>query len=62
MKVTFKEDFDWDVPEHKGLATVAFKAGVTETVTRACGEAAVAAGKAVEVTGAAETPKAQPAK
>ena len=50
MRVRFTENFDWDPPEKNGRVTLAFKAG-EKTVRRECGEAAIAAGKAVEVGG-----------
>ncbi|OLP44736.1 hypothetical protein [Rhizobium oryziradicis] len=46
MKVRFTEDFDY---RPTPACTIAYKAGMVETVKRACGEDAVAKGKAVEV-------------
>lgn len=50
MRVRFTEDFDWDPPEKFGKVTLAFKVG-EQTVRRECGEAAIAAGRAVELGG-----------
>lgn len=56
MKVRFTEDFDW-TPEEDGRVQIAFRAdggpegdGVYGKVRRACGEAAIAAGKGVDLT------------
>lgn len=46
MKVRFREDFDY---RPTPACTIAYKAGMVETVKRACGEDAVAQGKAVEI-------------
>jgi hypothetical protein len=51
MRVRFKELFLWHVPDRKGRVTVAYEAGREYTVKRACGEEAIAAGKAEEVKG-----------
>lgn len=48
MWVRFLADFDWNPPE-KPAVTLAFKAGYTCLVRRACGEAAITAGKAEKV-------------
>jgi len=48
MRIEVKEKFNWRNPAITGR-TVSFKPG-TYTVKRVCGEAAVAAGKAVEIT------------
>lgn len=53
MRIRFTEDFDWSPPERKGLVTIAYRAGTTKSVRRACGEAAIAAGK-----GEAQKPEA----
>ena len=47
MRVQFTAPFDWDPPERKGRVTLHFKPGL-RIVRRLCGEAAIAAGKAVE--------------
>ncbi len=47
MWVRFIAPFDWCPPERKGRVTLAFAAGAVLFVRRACGAAAVAAGKAV---------------
>jgi hypothetical protein len=49
MRILFTADFDWSPPEKQGRVTLAYKAGWTGSVRRWCGDAAVAAGKAVEV-------------
>jgi hypothetical protein len=49
MWVRFTADFDWDVPEYNGRVTMGFKANTIKSVRRACGEAALQAGKAVPV-------------
>jgi hypothetical protein len=46
MWVRFTSDFDWRPPERKGTVTVAYRAGMTKYVRKACAEAAIAAGKA----------------
>lgn len=48
MRVRFTQDFKW-TPKRERRTTIAYKSGMEETVTRACGEAAVAAGKAEEI-------------
>ncbi len=50
MRVRFTRDFDWDPPEHNGRTTIAYKEGAAGRVRKACGEAAVAAGAAVELS------------
>lgn len=45
MWVRFTADFSWRQPAF----TIAYKAGMVENVTRDCGEAAVAAGKAIRL-------------
>lgn len=55
MRVKFVRDFDWDVPGTNGRATIAYLGGHELSVTRACGAAAIAAGAAVAVGGAAES-------
>ncbi|WP_309086461.1 hypothetical protein [Chelativorans sp.] len=45
-RVRFKEDFDY---RPNRLTTVAYKAGMELTVRRECADAAVAAGKAIEL-------------
>lgn len=56
MKVRFTEDFDW-TPEEEPRVTLAYRAdggpagdGVYGKVRRACGEAAITAGKGVDLT------------
>jgi hypothetical protein len=46
MRVRFIEDFDY---KPTSQSTIAYKAGMEETVRRECGEQAIAAGKAKEV-------------
>lgn len=43
--IRFTGHFDWRVPAHKGLVTIAYKAGTTRFVTRQCAADAIAAGK-----------------
>lgn len=43
MHVLFSADFDW---KPSSMTTIAYKAGWSGSVTRRCGEAAIAAGKA----------------
>jgi hypothetical protein len=45
-RVKFTEDFDY---KPKSQATIAYLAGMEMTVRRECADAAIAAGKAVEV-------------
>lgn len=47
MRVRFTAAYDWDVPEFNGRVTIHRPAGWTGTVTRAHGEAAILAKKAV---------------
>jgi hypothetical protein len=49
MRVRFTGDFDWTPPQQRQV-TLAFLAGEEKTVKRDCGEAAIKAGKAEEVT------------
>lgn len=42
--MTFTQNFDWHPARFGGRVTVAFKAGVTQTVTRECAAAALQAG------------------
>lgn len=56
MWVRFTADFDWRQPAF----TIAYKDGMTLNVTRACADAAVAAGKAEKATrkkGSADGPR-----
>ena len=46
MRVRFTHDFDYKPTDR---STIAYLAGMEETVKRECGEQAIAAGKAVEV-------------
>lgn len=46
MRVRFTENFDY---KPTSQSTIAYKAGMEETVRRECGEQAIAAGKAREV-------------
>lgn len=46
--IKFSEDFDFSPAASKGLATIAYKAGMRRNVTRECAEKALAAGKAKE--------------
>ncbi len=48
MRVRFTEPYDY-TPSADRRVTYAYAAGAEETVKRECGEAAVKAGKAVEV-------------
>ncbi|KAK0350347.1 hypothetical protein LTR94_029390, partial [Friedmanniomyces endolithicus] len=43
MRIKFTRDYDY-TPSGERRVTIAFKAGMTETVKRECGEAAIAAG------------------
>ncbi|OLP44151.1 hypothetical protein [Rhizobium oryziradicis] len=54
MKVRFTEDYDYKPTR---ACTIAYKAGMVETVKRACGEAAVEQGKAVEIAPASRQGK-----
>ena len=57
----FTDRFDFDVPRYNGRVTIAYKANTTMLVTRACADAAVAAGKAKRVRNpAAETTTCPP--
>ena len=47
--VKFTSDFDFSPAARKGLVTVAYKAGVTENVTRECADKAIAAGINAEI-------------
>lgn len=47
MRVRFKADFDY---KPTSQSTIGYKAGMLVTVKRECGEQAIAAGKAEEVT------------
>ncbi|WP_336800806.1 hypothetical protein [Kaistia sp. MMO-174] len=46
MRVRFLADFDWSPAERGGRVTIAYKAGMTLSVTRACAAEAIAVGKA----------------
>lgn len=46
MRVTFSAPFDYSPAALNGRVTIAYEAGKTYSVTRECGEAAIAAGKA----------------
>lgn len=48
MHVRFSEDFDFTPPENR-QTLLAYKAGYAGPVRRACGEAAIKAGKAVKI-------------
>lgn len=48
MRVRFTHDYDY-TPSGERRVTIAYKAGQELTVKREAGEAAVAAGKAVEI-------------
>lgn len=48
MRVRFTEPYDY-TPSAARRVTYAYAAGAEETVKRECGEAAVKAGKAVEI-------------
>lgn len=50
MWVRFTASFDWDVPEYGNRVTLAFKSGQVRNVRKQCGEAAIAAGKAVHTS------------
>lgn len=63
MRIRFLADFDWSPPEFGGRVTMAYRKGSEETVTRDCGAAAVAAGRAEAIEPpAADDPKRQPRK
>lgn len=49
--ISFTADYDW---KPTPAVTIAYKAGMTQFVTRACATLAVAAGKAVRKSGDAE--------
>lgn len=44
--ITFERDFDFSPVAHRGRVTLAYKAGTTANVTRACADQALAAGAA----------------
>lgn len=46
MRVRFTKDFDY---KPTSQSTIAYRAGMEETVKRECGDQAIAAGKAEEV-------------
>lgn len=48
MRIQFTKDFDY-TPSAERRVTIAYKAGMTETVKREAGEAAIAAGAGREV-------------
>lgn len=48
--VRFAADFDFSPAARGGRVTVAYRAGMTKSVTRECAEKAVAAGRAVKVS------------
>ncbi|MUZ65330.1 hypothetical protein [Agrobacterium vitis] len=50
MRVRFIDDFDYSPSALGGRVTVAYLAGMELTVKRECGDAAISAGRAVEVT------------
>ena len=50
-RIAFTADFDWYPPERGGRWCRAYKAGFSGLVTTPCAAAAVAAGKAVRLTG-----------
>ena len=52
MRVRFTGDFDY---KPTSQCTIGYKAGMVETVKRDCGEQAIAAKKAVEVTPAGKS-------
>lgn len=54
--VTFTADFDFSPEARKGTVTIAYKAGMTDNVTRECLEQVIAAGKAKRTS----SPKAKP--
>lgn len=56
MKVRFTEPYDY-TPSLRPQVTIAFPAGWAGAVKRECGEAAVAAGKAVEIETHIEAPE-----
>jgi hypothetical protein len=53
--VCFTGDFNWSPVRHRNRVTIAYKAGMHLNVTRACRDAAAAAGK-IEI---AEAPDAE---
>jgi hypothetical protein len=55
MWVTFNRDFDW---KPTAQVTITYRAGRQENVTRAAGEAAIAAGAAEEAKAPARKAKA----
>lgn len=54
MRVTFVKDFDWNPVRFGGRVTMAFKAGVTLTITRECAAAARKAGAIEDGSGKTE--------
>ncbi|KQQ70919.1 hypothetical protein ASF70_18920 [Rhizobium sp. Leaf321] len=53
MRVKFTDNFDY---KPTSQSTIGYLAGMEETVKRECGEAAIAAGKAEELTEAGGKP------
>jgi hypothetical protein len=47
-RITFTRDFDWSPPEKGGRLTIAYKAGWSGLVRKACAIAAVKAGAAIK--------------
>ncbi len=54
MRIKFRRDFPYHIPEHKGRSTIQYKAGRTYSVRRDCGEAAIAGNFGEEVKGRRE--------
>ena len=46
MWVRFIDRFNWSPPEKNNRVTLSYKTGTVHNVTKACAEAAIAAGKA----------------
>lgn len=55
MWIRFTRDFDFSPAAKGGCVTIAYKAGMTENVTRECATLAVAAGRGVRTTGEKES-------
>ena len=48
--IRFLKDFDWSPPAMNGRVTIAYRAGMTENVTRDCADLAMSTGHAVAKT------------
>ncbi|MVB04165.1 hypothetical protein GN325_20590 [Agrobacterium vitis] len=58
MRVRFLEDYDYSPSGLGNRVTIAYKAGMDLVVKKECGQAAISAGKAVDVSLARATDKA----